>query len=505
MDASELSLARDLVVLFGIPFDNVSMDEAIKRIDGFVRDGRPHYVATANVNFVVMAHKDPEFMEVVRMADMITVDGMPIVWAAKLFNVRLKGRVTGSDLTPRLAALAAEKGYKIFFLGGEAGVGEIAADNLRKAHPGLQVGCYSPEFNPLLEMNNSKILARVKEFAPDMLFVSFGAGKAEKWIRMNLKSLQVPVCAGVGATIDFLAGRVSRAPIWMQRSGLEWGYRLMQEPRRMWRRYGGDMLYFSFRLLSQWVDYTRQKTTLPKRSVAAVRSIPFPAKAPESDKGYVLVKGRLDRSNATELLNIGQALLREQKYLVADLSQAAFVDSSGLGALAALEKIARENNAVLVLAAPSEAARRTITVAKMESFFSIGESIEDAYSLAVKKREESVALHPVNPSSASSDHKEQSVVGCSLALEGRIDANTVDDFRSRLFAALKKNTEKGDVELDFEQVSFIDSSGLAVVILASKWLNREGNKLYLKNVGGAASTVFKLMKMDNYLNVKYKR
>ena len=212
---------RDLVLILGIPFDNVSMDQLVAMIDGFVASGQPHLLATANVNFVAKALHDPEFLQVVQMADVITADGMPILWAGRLLGCPLQERVTGSDLVPRMAKEAADKGYRILLLGGAPGVGDAAVAKLQAQYPGLDIYAYSPPFDPLLEMNSEQIIQRVREIDPDLFFDSFAAGKSEKWLAMNLQDLDVPLCAGVRATIDFLAGRVSRAPVWMQRSGLE--------------------------------------------------------------------------------------------------------------------------------------------------------------------------------------------------------------------------------------------------------------------------------------------
>jgi len=218
----------------GVPVDNVSMEEALGRIEEFIAEGSCHQIATANVDYLVHAKKDSEYQQILCMCDMVVADGMPLVWASRLFGAPLKERVTGSDLVPRLAALSAKKGYGIFLLGATPEVSRRAEERLTSQYPGVRiVGRFSPPMRPLEELDDEEILREIERAAPDILLVAFGSPKQEKWIHRNRARLRVPVCIGVGGTLDFVAGAVPRAPRWMQISGLEWAYRIWAEPRRL--------------------------------------------------------------------------------------------------------------------------------------------------------------------------------------------------------------------------------------------------------------------------------
>jgi N-acetylglucosaminyldiphosphoundecaprenol N-acetyl-beta-D-mannosaminyltransferase len=198
------------------------------------------------MDFVRIAHGDAEFRSVINQADLAVPDGVPVLWAARLNGAPLLERVTGVDVVEQGAALAAERGYRIFLLGAEDGVAAEAAAELERRNPGLPIaGIYSPPVGPSSDEENERMVALVRAARPDILFVAFGAPKQDVWISHHLHQLGVPVCVGVGGTFNFLAGRVPRAPRWMQRRGLEWAYRLRQEPRRLWRRYlVGDLPLF---------------------------------------------------------------------------------------------------------------------------------------------------------------------------------------------------------------------------------------------------------------------
>ena len=207
---------RKLLIILGIPIDDLTMPEALERLDDFIRigraTGRSHQVATVNADFVVKALDDPELRGILQEADMATADGMPLVWGARLLGVDLAGRVTGADMVPALAERASEKGYRMYLLGAAPGVAARAAEILQARHPALQiVGVASPPYGSILEMDPA-IVNGVRTARPDILLVAFGNPKQEKWISMHSRTLSVPVMIGVGGTLDFIAGVTRRAP-----------------------------------------------------------------------------------------------------------------------------------------------------------------------------------------------------------------------------------------------------------------------------------------------------
>jgi len=227
---------RSQVNLLGTLIDCVDATEAMARVDTFVQSRRFHQVVTVNVDFLRLAGKHEGFRDLVNSSDLVLADGMPLVWASRRRHVRLPARLTGVDMILACAQLAVSRGYGIFLLGAPPGVANDAAQVLRRRFPGVRiVGTYSP---PNTEPAELERCARMVSAAnADMLFVAFGAPKQEEFIHRYGEGLNVPVCMGIGGSFDMLAGNVRRAPLWVQQHGLEWLYRLAQEPRRLWKRY----------------------------------------------------------------------------------------------------------------------------------------------------------------------------------------------------------------------------------------------------------------------------
>lgn len=219
--------------------DNLTMVEAVIEIDKLITSKKPSYVVTPNVDHIVKLEEDNEFKKVYQEADLILADGMPLVWISKISKSPIKEKVSGSDLFPNICNLAAQKGYKVFLLGAAEGVAVKAAENLKNKYRGLNiVGTYSPSYGFEKDKNEiNKIIGRINKVKPDILAVGLGAPKQEKFIYNYRDKLNVPVSLAIGASIDFEAGNINRAPKWMQKSGLEWFYRLIKEPKRMFKRY----------------------------------------------------------------------------------------------------------------------------------------------------------------------------------------------------------------------------------------------------------------------------
>lgn len=219
--------------------DNITMNEAVQKIEQLILNKKPSYVVTPNVDHIVKLETDKEFQEVYKEADLILTDGMPLIWISKMKKTPIKEKVSGSDLFPEVCKLAANKGYKVFLLGAAEGVAAKAAENLKEKYKGLNiVGTYSPSYG--FEKNEEEIqqiIKMINEVKPEVLAVGLGAPKQEKFLYNYRNQLNVPVALAIGASIDFEAGNIDRAPKWMQHRGLEWFYRLCKEPKRMFKRY----------------------------------------------------------------------------------------------------------------------------------------------------------------------------------------------------------------------------------------------------------------------------
>ncbi|MEZ4681166.1 MAG: WecB/TagA/CpsF family glycosyltransferase [Caldilineaceae bacterium] len=365
---------RKLLVILGAPIDDINMDEALNRIDNFIQIGRAtqkgHQIATINADFVVKSLADPELRRILQEADMATADGMPLVWSARLLGVPLEGRVTGADMVPALAKRAAERGYSIYFLGAAPGVAEQAAAVLRQLYPDLKIaGCSAPSRDEV-ENNTAAIVASCRAAQPDILLVAFGNPKQEKWIYEHANQLNVPVMMGVGGTFDFIAGVTKRAPNWMQESGLEWLYRLLSEPRRLWKRYATDLVGFGFFFLWQWWVMQRGATTravLPKADFFIVK-----------DTVIMNVQGHLDSSNQRAFAEKATQSLSTHPYLILNLANAEFLDSSAIGTLVALTKQARDDGGNLWLVNVPSTIVNVLSLLRLEQFFDICEDVDSA-------------------------------------------------------------------------------------------------------------------------------
>jgi N-acetylglucosaminyldiphosphoundecaprenol N-acetyl-beta-D-mannosaminyltransferase len=252
------------VDILGIKVNCVGMSETIAIVEKFIAERSPRMVITPNVDHLIKTREDKEFKRIYEQADLAVPDGVPLLWAARFLGTPLVERVNGTDLFEALCERAAECGYRIFFLGAEPGVAASAARQLAERHPNIKVvGTYSPSFNFFDSITeNEKIEAMIRASQPDILFVGLGAPKQEKWIYRHRHKMQVPVSIGIGASFEYVAGKTARAPRWMQRTGLEWLYRIVENPGRYWKRYIVDDLVFFPLVMAQWFTIMKQKVAL---------------------------------------------------------------------------------------------------------------------------------------------------------------------------------------------------------------------------------------------------
>lgn len=224
--------------------DNLTMAETLHEIDKLIQKKNCSYVVTPNVDHIVHLEKDEELQKVYKNASLILTDGKPLIWISKWYKTPIKEKISGSDLFPKVCELAANKNYTMYLLGAAEGVADTAARNLMKKYPGLNiVGTYSPPFGfEKNEQEMNKIKTRIQEVHPDILIVGLGCPKQEKFMYYHCKELGVPISFGLGASIDFEAGNIKRAPKWMSNHGLEWLYRFSKEPKRLFKRYFVDDL-----------------------------------------------------------------------------------------------------------------------------------------------------------------------------------------------------------------------------------------------------------------------
>lgn len=223
--------------VLGVPVHCVQMSDVIAEMESWI-NGREqtHYVAITGMHGVSESRKDAHFREILKSASLVVPDGMPLVWLARWYGHPISRRVCGSDLMEAFCKQTGSR-YRHFFYGGATGVADDLAENLRERYNIAVAGTYTPPFRPLTDEEEKEVVVRVQAAAPDVLWIGLSTPKQERWMYDHRDKFLVPVMLGVGAAFDFNSGKLERAPAWMGNTGLEWLFRLLVEPKRLWKRY----------------------------------------------------------------------------------------------------------------------------------------------------------------------------------------------------------------------------------------------------------------------------
>ena len=238
------------ITMMGCRIDNLSMEETLVRIEEFIRSGKPHQHVVVNVDKLVKASRDEELRRIINACALVNVDGMPVVWASRLLGKPLKERVAGVDLFEALMRRAGERGWRVFLLGARPEVVAGVAETYGRRYPELVIAGWRDGYWQG-EAQEAQVAEQIRASRADLLFVAIGSPKKEQFLGRWQETMRIPFAMGVGGTFDVAIGRVKRAPRWMQRAGLEWFYRFLQEPRRMFRRYFIEDMAFVWLLLKE--------------------------------------------------------------------------------------------------------------------------------------------------------------------------------------------------------------------------------------------------------------
>ncbi|MEM8861662.1 MAG: WecB/TagA/CpsF family glycosyltransferase, partial [Chloroflexota bacterium] len=452
---SKNPLIRRLLVIGGIPVDNLTMAETLDRIDLFIRqgrrDGRTRQIATINVDFIVKATEDPELRYLLQGADLATPDGMPLVWGARMLGVNIHERVAGADMVPAIAERAAKRGYSVYLFGAMEGVADQAGEILKQRFPGLNiVGTASPPMSSVIDME-PKFIEDIKKAKPDILLVALGNPKQEKFIGMHKVDLGVPVAIGIGGTLDFIAGKTSRAPMWMQKSGTEWIYRLLSDPRRLAKRYYNDIIGFSGFFTSQWLHMRSRKSEevlLPDQQILLV-----------DDRAVINLSGRVDMSNNDNLSALLEQALVETSKIDVSLENVTFMDSVAIGTLLACTRIARDRDGDIRLIKVKPPVMRTLKLLKLDRFFEIFSEDFDSTqkeSPTIRRSGQYIVI-PTPPV---------------------FDAITAKTFLNKTLAEIQPNKE---LFLDFSETRLLASAGLATIAKINHEITKLNGQLTLVN------------------------
>jgi len=354
---------RKVYCVLGLPFEVINKAGAVERVRKSARDRTACFIATPNLNWLRISLTDDHFRNSVIHSDLIHLDGMPLVWIAWLLRVPIKQRLTGSDL---FEALRKDSGkpLSVFFFGGPEGAAEAACRRLREESSGLTCGGFlTPGYVSVDEMSSDETIARINASNADFLVVSLGAAKGQAWIERNRQRLTVPVVSHLGSVVNLVAGTLSRAPHWMRRMGLEWLWRIKEEPE-LWRRYASDaralaVLAFTRVLPLAWYLW-RRSPSAAELNGASVDS--------EAIGDFQLLRLR-GAWRAENLAPLRQALFvasRSPRNIRLDMADVSYVDSAFLGLLLLLHALLKQQKKALQIVTVQPAVRRMFKYSLIE-------------------------------------------------------------------------------------------------------------------------------------------
>jgi len=445
--------AKSPIAILGVPFDNITLAETCSLAATMIESRYPHYATTVGVDFLVAAQEDVELRRILFDAHLIVAEENLVVWASKMLGNPLPGCVTVPNLIPQLLVLAEHKGWRVFLLGGD----DTAAEKIRLRHPKLQlVGTYKPEIKPLLEMDHGDILRRLREVKPDLLLVAFGCPMQEKWINMNYREAGVPFVLGAGLNFNFLTGE-GRAPA--------------QGGKNFWK--------FVFAVLKQWWRLRSRKKSGP----AAIQADVMP-----DPQGNLVI--RAPAQLGAKEVQAAQAEWQravESGHVLFDLSDTKFTDSTGVGMLIRLRKRARELGSQFILIAPRPPVEAALKLMKLDEFFTVQASLAGARILM----ESSAGASPVT--SGVTDKE------LSIRWSGEITTLNAVELGAYTESELTQISPGMNVVIDLSRVTFVDSTGIGLMVRFKKNLKRRDINLNFTNVSASVRNVIRATQLEAFL------
>ena len=468
-----------MTVLLGLPFHDLTLDETLDFCVAAMAGEQSRYMVTANVDFTAQAYEDPDLKKIVFFADRVVCDGMPLVWLSRLFGSPLRERVAGSDLAPRLIEKCAKLRYSVYFFGSDLKTLEAAKEILEARFPGLHVaGLDSPPVGAVIEWDNEALCERMRASGAKLLLVCLGCPKQERWIFTYHQKAGIPLSIGVGASLDFITGKQMRAPRWMQKTGMEWFWRMSGSPMRLFSRYCKDLV-FLLRAASKQASSQRRRKIMGK-SISDTQPV-----TPTQGNQMLRLEwqGDLRQSDLTEMPVPEVA----ETPILLDASKVTSMDSSSLGRLALLIRVCRTAGQLLVVVRPSEAFRIAVTRVQMDSFFQMVDT-------------ESEAIRVLSAHQAGGLlHKVVSGGMVRIAFNRSLDALYHDEMMSILEAAIKDTPGIQVLVVDLKEVDFIDSRAVGGLIRIWKLMTARGGSMYYADARPLVRDVITLLRLDKIL------
>jgi len=347
-DKNPDDLSREVYCILGIPVDAIEMADVLRRIDRAVSSKTPFLISTPNLNFLVNSQSDPDFRESLFFSDLCTADGMSIVWIARLLGVPIKHRIAGSDFFDHFGHTP-KKPLRVFLFGGAEGIAAAACGRLNARSAGVYcVGSLFPGFGSIEEMSRHDIIDHVNSSGADFLVVSLGAKKGQLWLRRNHHRLLIPVRAHLGASINFQAGTLNRAPPTVRELGFEWLWRIKEEPY-LWKRYLNDgvaLLYLLFSRvlpLALWTRWLRLKYGHHRKGLIITQAV-------DRESVTVGLSGAATAQHIERIIIAFREAISTRKPIVIDFSNTCAIDARFLGLLIMLRKTAKVSDTVPIFA-----------------------------------------------------------------------------------------------------------------------------------------------------------
>jgi N-acetylglucosaminyldiphosphoundecaprenol N-acetyl-beta-D-mannosaminyltransferase len=449
--APVVKATRAPIAILGVPFDNVNLAETLALAAEMVASRQPHYATIVGVDFIAAALDDVELRRILFDAHLVVAEDKTVVWASKILGNELPESVTVPNLIPQLLAQAERNHWRVFLLGAD----ESVAARIRERHPKLELDAYAPPDKPLLEMDHGEIQHRLHTFKPDVLLVAFGAPKQEKWINMNFRDSQVPFVMGAGTSFDFLTGESKPG-----------------------KRTGKPFSKFIRAVLAQWWRLRAKKTAV---ATAGPNVVPDPY-------GNLVIRApvRLDAATAqaaqTEWLRAV-----ENSNVMFDLTDTVFVDSTGVGALIRLRRRAREMGWQFFLIAPRPPVEAALKLMKLDEFFTIQSSLTGARMIM----ESTAGAAPVTSGVTEAE--------LQIRWTGEVTALNAVELGVYTESELSQVTPGMTVAIDLARVTFMDSTGIGLMVRFKRNLKRQNIILKFLNPVASVRNVMRQTQLEEFL------
>ena len=448
---SEAGRERAPIAILGVPFDAVNLADMLALVGEMITSREPHYATTVGSDFLVQTQDDVELRHILFEAHLVVAEDRTVVWASKILGNPLPGNVTVPQLIPQLLLLAEQKNWRVFLLGGS----DAVAEKIRAQHPKLRLDAFLPPDQPLLEMDHADICRRLLAARPDILLVAFGSPKQEKWINMNFREAGVPFVLGAGSSLGFLTGEPAPG------------------------RAGKNLTKFIRAILRQWWQLRAKKSKVSVVDGGDV--VPDP-------HGNLVIRAPA-RLGAAEAGASQAEWLRaaENSHVLLDLTDTVFADSTGIGLLVRLRRRAREKGWQFFLIAPRPPVEAALKLMKLDDYFTIQASVAGARILM--------------ESSAGAAAVTSGVLDSELQIRwtGEVTALNAVELGAYTESELSQVSAGMTVVIDLSRVTFVDSTGIGLMVRFKKNLTRRNINLKFSNVVPGVRNVVRQTQLEEFL------